>query len=367
MHKQISEKLAFTYYDISVFLHFIGRCLYNLFLPIVLLKNGYTITQVLLFLLLSSIATIITSYIAYRLFLHKKVIYFNIIAILSELTLLILLSFDYFSLPIFILILLFETFYFSFYYLSHHAIIAHYTSKKQTANNLGNLTIASSFGSMMAPIAGALLLTKSKIQFILTATSFLIISLLPLFKIIHTDINGIKQPKIKIKVIKKDLIEYFFINYCEIIIFVFWAIYAYTLNMPLVNIGLITAASSFSSILFIYLIKQKLSDTTFKNKTIIISILGISIFSIYRYLFPTHIIFTNLAFGFLFASYSLALSTTIMNKLKKHQTYYSSMLLNMVAFSARTLATLTVFIIGLKNIILLPIITLPIYLIFLRK
>lgn len=367
MKIQVNEKIAFTYFDASVLLHFLGRSLYTIFMPIVLLKNNYTLNQVILFFILSSLVTITTSFVSQKIFSKKNVIYFSIFAILSEITLLLLLTVKSFSTPIFILILTFEAFYFSFYYLAFYAVIAHYTSRKKASNNLGVVNIAVQLSTIASPLLGAYLLGLNNNLFLLTATAFLTLSLLPLIRIVKTDINGLDLPKVKIKKISYNLAEYFILSFAEIIIFVFWGIHAYLINMPLISIGLIPAASSVSSIIFIILIKNKLNNIKFNTKVITISVIGVSFFSLYRYLFPSHIILTNIAFGLLFSCYSLAATTKLIKEFNNKQTYFSSMLLSVTNFSARALASLLVLIIGLKNTILLPIIILPIYILFIKR
>lgn len=351
----MKERKAFRNLNLSVFLHFVGRQAYSIFVPVILLKNGYSLGLVLLFLIFSSSITIVSSYIGQRVMAGKNVIYFNILAVISEVCLLLLMVKTGFALWVFLLIVLFEGFYYAFYYLSYFAITVHYTSQERTGTNLGNLTIAVAFASIIGPLLGSYILTGSKIYLIITAIATLLVSLIPLTRIAKPDVEGLNSGKIDFREIKKYIFNYGVMASFEVVIFVLWGVYAYISNFTLLNIGLIAVATSVARITLSHIIKEKLVEKNFRKKVMALSVLGVILVSIYRFYIPSHIVITNFLMAFFYVGYQLGAQTAIINQFKGNRTYYSSMLLQVTSFSIRIPVYLLAFVIGLRSIILLPV------------
>lgn len=358
----LKEAKAFRYLNASVFLQFLGRQIYSIFLPVLMLQNGYGLNWVLLFLILSSGVTIISSYLGQKFMQEKNVLYFNLASVISQLILLILLNFSGFSKIVFTAIFLLEGFYYSFYYLYYWSTTTYYTSEHTTGRNLGNLTITVALASIIGPLMGSIILEGSQTLLTGIAATSLILSLIPLLKISTPKVENKEAGKIDWKSIGKELIDYSIMSSFEVSIFVLWGIYAYINDFTLVEIGAIVVATSLARILISSSIKNRLSDEEVRQKIMSVAVLGIILTSIYRYLAPEQILFTNVLMSLFYVGFQLGTQTSIINSFKGGKTYYSSMILQINTFVTRILIYLLVFIIGLKTTILLPVMTGLLYL-----
>lgn len=358
------EMIALKRFNFSVFLHFIGRLLYRTFVPIILLKNWYSLNQVFIYLVGYSLVTVFFAIFSIKFLSKKRVLLFYILAIVSEILLIILLIPEKINYLMFGLIILAEWIYYSYYYISYNSIVAHYTSKEKTAKNLWNLGIASGFANIFTPIVGALLLMISKNLFSVVAVIFLVFSVIPLLKIINKDINGLHLPKIKIKAIKYELFSSGIRSGIEFWAFILWPIFVYTSGFSLIYVGIIPAIEALTNIALLHTIKNKIISNKFRTISKIIWVFWIIFISIYRFFFPEQMIFTNFLMALFFAIFSLSINADYFEKIKNYQTYYSSMLLESVGFWAWALVGIITFFIGLKYGILIPVVLGIIWLIF---
>ena len=355
------EKQAFRYFDLSVFLHFLGRLLYATFIPILLLKNGFSLTAVLTYFLIQPLITILITFFSTKLLHKKNIIEFNIFAIITEIALVILFSLNSISWKLLTIFTILNASYYSLYYISYNSIIAHYSSLKLTGNNLGNLQILGQISSLLSPIIGALILENSKTTLIITSSILLFLSVLPLLKISKDDIEGQNSKKINFKNILLPLANHSLSTLTEIIIFTYWALFLYLEQINLVMIGIVSSTMSFAIILLSFLIKKKLYIESFRKSTEFIAMMGIAFISLIRYFYPEQIILTNILISLFFAALHLTTSTLLFEKVKGYQTYYSAKLINIAGMSLWPIGAILVMIIGLKNIILAPILILIIY------
>lgn len=360
----VSESVAFRNLNVSVFLHFLARQVYSIFVPVVMLQNGYSLPIVLLFLVLSSLVTIFSSYNGQKYMTQRNVIYFNYFAVASEIALLVLLIFSGFSALVFTGIFLFEGFYYAFYYLSYWSITTYYTSKEETGNNLGNLTISVALASIIGPLLGAYILEGSKYLLSGFAASLLFLSLIPLFKISNLKVEQKASGKVNFGEIKNQIFNYIIMSSFEVVIFVLWGIYAFINDFGLLNIGLIVSSVSVARIILSQIIKDRLSNDDFRKKVMAVSALGLMAASIYRYYMPEQILFTNLLMAAFYVGFQLGTQTGIINSVKGKRTYYSSMILQTTTFVTRIFVYLLAFLLGLKTIILLPIVAGTAYILF---
>lgn len=360
----MDEGRAFRKLNLSVFFHFVGRQSYSIFVPVILLKNGYSLTLVISFLLLSSLVTIITSYLGQKALKGRNVINFNILAVLAEISLLLMLLKSGFSTTVFLLIILFEGLYYSFYYLSYFALTVHYTSKEKTGSHLGNLTITVALASIIGPILGSYILADSTFLLVATSITALLISLIPLLKIARPEVEEVSSDNIKISDIKKELLNYGVMASFEVVLFTLWGVYAYISDFALLNIGLIVVATSISRILLSYWIKDDLVKDRFRKTVMAVTAIGIVFTSIYRFYIPEQIVLTNFLMSLFYVGFQLSAQTAIINKCKGSRTYYSSMLFQATSFSIRAPIYILVLIFSLRTIILLPVLTGLVYLFF---
>lgn len=364
----LSQKSAFHKFDLSVFLHFIARGLYAIFVPIILLKNNYSLNAVLLFVIFSALTVIASSFAAQKLLYHKRAIVFNILAVIAEIVLVIAFSLNYFSPLLFTLIFICDGLYYGFYYFSYYAIICHYSSQSSAGRNLGNANISLNIAWTIAPFLGAVLLGYGSIYLISIASAFLLLSLLPMLRLTKEDINGAELPKLDIGNAKIEFIEYGLLGAIDICIFVLWSIYAFQSGVSLALISTIAIGSGLANILISSEIKRYVTKLSIRKKLKFFAVFFISLLSLYRYFYPEHVLTANFLFGVAFLIFGLCVETELLMKIKGCQTYHSSAMMNIVSFSARALIALLAIFIGLKNMILAPIILSAIYLfITLRK
>lgn len=350
-----SESRAFRNLNISVFFHFVGRQAYSIFVPVILFQNGFSLSLVIAFLVLSSTVTILTSYLGQKALSSQNVLYFNVLAVLAEVGLLAMLLNSGKSLPILALIILFEGLYYAFYYIYYFAVTTHYTSEENTGDNLGNLTISVALAAITAPLLGSYVLGDSKTTLVALSITALLISLIPLVNISSPRVEGKKHENIHLSEIKRELFNYGIMSSFEVVIFTLWGVFAYLSDLSLLSIGSIVVASSISRITISYAIKDTLSSDQFRKAALLVSLLGLSATSLYRYWVPEDIFYTNFLMAAFYVVFQLGTQTEIINQVKGSRTYYSSMLLQVTTFSVRIPVYLAVLAIGLHNIILLPI------------
>lgn len=359
----LKEQEAFRYLNFSVFLQFLGRQFYSIFLPVMMIKNGYGLNWVLLFLVLSSLVTILSSYLGQRIMQGKNVLVFNLLSVGSQLGLLTLLNFSGFSRPVFIAIFVLEGFYYSFYYLYYWSTTTYYTSKTTTGRNLGNLTITVALASAIGPLLGSFVLEGSQTLLTVFAGTFLVLSIIPLFKISTPEVENSQAVKINWREITGRLVDYSIMSSFEVSVFVLWGIYAYLNDFALIEIGGIVVATSLARILVSAAIKEKLSDRSLRLKVMQFSAMGVIGTSVYRYILPEHILYTNILMSLFYVGFQLGAQTGIINSFKGGKTYYSSMILQADTFATRILIYGVVFFVGLKTSILLPVFTGTLYIV----
>jgi len=285
-HRQLAETEAFRELDFAMFFHYTGRFLYRMFVPVVLLMNGYSLSWVFAYLIGYSLLTVLFSVLAFRTLGRHNAVFFNFVAVAAEICLVFLLLPEKISGLIFVLIVLFESLYYSFYYLSLYSLTCHYSSRENTSNNLGNLQIVVSLANIAAPLLGALLLTFSKPWFIAVALVFLLVSVLFVLQVSHTDINRCDLPRVRLRDIGQELFSYAIASGIEFVIFMLWGIYVYLADFSLFYIGLIPAADAIVNILFVYVLKKRLARQSVRSRMKILAVLGLMAASLFRFFLP---------------------------------------------------------------------------------
>lgn len=350
-----SESKAFRNLNVSVFLHFVGRQAYSIFVPVMLFQNGFSLALVIAFLTLSSGVTIVTSFLGQRVLSNRNVLYFNVLAVFAEIGLLLMLLQPGKSLPVLALIIVFEGLYYSFYYLYYFAITVHYTSEENTGDNLGNLTISLALASITAPVLGSHVLGDSKFNLIVFAVTVLLLSLVPLIRISSPEIEEKARGNIELGSIRRELFNYGIMAVFEVVAFTLWGVFAYLRELSLLSIASIVVASSVSRIIISYFIKDSLSSERIRKAVMLIGLVGVSAVSMYRYWIPEDIFITNFSIAVFYVMFQLGTQTEIINQFKGSRTYFSSMLLQVTTFSVRIPVYALVLMVGLHEILLLPV------------
>lgn len=342
-------------FNLSIFLHFIGRGLYATFVPIIMLKAGYSLRLVLVFLLASALITIASSWLSLRAYRGKQLLFFYLFGIVCEIALLLLLASTNKSLPIFSGIIAFEALYYTFYYLAYYAILSQYNIKQKTSATIGNTQIAIHLSGLLSPLIGALLLGQSALALGAVAALFLGVSVIPIAGLAHLDGTGKEKSAPRIGVIQREVVEYIMLSAIEVVVFTFWAITVHLSGFSLLAVASIPVADALVRIAITQKMKIKIKNLKFRERSKVLSLIAIALLSLYRYLWPAHVLATNLLFGLFFMMLHLTIETDLFKKLKDYQPYQSAAYVSIIAFAARSIAVIAALVIGLRVSILLPI------------
>jgi len=245
--------------------------------------------------------------------------------------------------------------YYSYYYISYNSIVAHYTSRKRTSNNLGNLGIAIGLSNIVAPIVGAVLLSINKYIFIVAAMAFLLTSIIPLIRMTKTDIDGSSLKKVSLKKISYELFSCSSMNGIGFVTFLLWTIFIYLSGFSLIYVGLVPAIEAFVQIILLKTIKKKLFSLRFRMFTEVISVMGIAAVSVYRFFIPSQVLLTNFLMALFFVTFYLGVNSDFFEKVRNYRAYHSSILLETAEFIPWILISIVAFVIGLKYSILIPV------------
>lgn len=355
------------YFDYSVFLHFLGRGLYSVFVPILLLKNGYPLTAVFLFLLFSAVVTILSNITGVKFLKLQKIFYFNFLSSLAELGLIMLLLVNSFHYAVFVLLFLLDGFYYAFYYLSYRGIIISHTSGQNSFKNTINVSMAVEWAGLITPILGAILLSLGKPYLLFAGALLILISLVPIYKVLHHEIEIRKNSFPSISALKYPLLYYGLVGSVQTVLFTLWGIFIYLSNYSLFYVSLIPASTSVLSLILLKTLKEKTGSPALSKNLILTGLLLVALVSVWRFLSPSYILFSNILASLAFLFLRVPVEAKLYDQLKDHDLYYSSALMEIVPFTAVILTLIVVMFLGLKYALLLPIFYLPIYILMHKK
>jgi MFS family permease len=179
LHKDLTKL------ELSVWLHSTGRGLIAVFIPIIMLIAGFSLTQVLIIWCLFCLIDAPLNLLARKMVLKIGAKNTIIIGIISEILYFIILYFAGLDWTSSIALAVTAAIYDSFYWTAHWFVFNECVEvKKGVGKQIGFLEIFRQAGTLFAPIIGALfLMFASKNYLILLSLLFLILSLLPLAKI----------------------------------------------------------------------------------------------------------------------------------------------------------------------------------------
>ncbi|MFC1626864.1 MFS transporter [Patescibacteria group bacterium] len=176
----------FWIYELSIWLQTFARSLIAIFIPILLLKTGYSIQQVIIYYLIYNVIDVPLNFLAHSLI--KKIgarvsICFAIIA--TIIFFIILLNLTSNSWPALFAMALFAAIYDSFYWVAHiYLFIISSSSNNKVSRNAGILHAVKTSATLLGPIIGAAILIIANQQLaIILSIIFYLISLIPLYYI----------------------------------------------------------------------------------------------------------------------------------------------------------------------------------------
>jgi len=250
----------FWLFELSIWMHVLARSMISIFIPIFLLMMGYSISHVILYLLifnifdfpLNFVAKWITQRIGARL-----VIMLGSFCYIAFFACLYYLTFGNWTLLI--VMALFAALYDTFYWVAHIYFFLNCEKKyRNVTKGVSILYIVKRVAGILAPIIGALILIfTSKEILIIISMVILALSVLPLFKMKHIKdkptgkATNIKEFFKDGNVTKEYIIQgiYSFHSVAEGII---WPIFIFTLFKTVESVAIIPVIVSITVIIFIF-------------------------------------------------------------------------------------------------------------------
>lgn len=335
----------FWQFELSAWLHVFGQSLISVFIPIILLKTGYSLNEVILFYLIFNIFNLPLNFFAhfftYR-FGAKKATALGTIAYIIFFILFYSLTPG--NWPLLIFMAFFVSLYDALYWVSHIYFFVKCSPHKnniQRDNSL--LYIAKKFAGVLAPLFGALIIIfTTEHILILCSIIILILSLWPLFQIRDID-DRPKHPPVSFRAFFsswRDLKEYLitaFNSFHVVAEGMIWPIYIYTIFESVQSVAAIPIIVSLTTMIFTYFsghVKKSNRETMIVTGAALIALTWIT-----RLLFSNAIFYfiTIFLIGLFTILISLPLESTIFEKAEKKDILTASTYRNLFAMAPRIL------------------------------
>ncbi|KKR15355.1 MAG: hypothetical protein UT43_C0002G0012 [Parcubacteria group bacterium GW2011_GWC1_39_29] len=293
-HSNISSDL--WNFELSTWLHMIGWSVISIFVPILMLVAGYSLTAVLVYEAIFYLIDVPLNFVAGRLIkmigARAMVIIATIIVAVYFVTFRFI-SFGGWSILIALAVL--AALYDTFYWVAHlYLFMESSGSKKEISRNNGMLTGIRSFGGMLGPAIGsAILLFGNEMTLIVVSILFFILSIIPLLWLYH--IKDIPRQEISIKEFfkelpeKRDFLSWFLYSIHLGVEGVMWPLFIFTLFGTLKSIALVAIIMSISKI--ILSLVSGVIPFRQRNQVISLGILVTLIVWIIRIIYPSTVFY----------------------------------------------------------------------------
>ncbi|HEV7702300.1 MAG TPA: MFS transporter [Candidatus Paceibacterota bacterium] len=250
----------FWKFELSVWFHTIGYSIISIFIPILMLVAGYSLTTVMIYCAMFFLLDTPLNFLAKRL-----VIYFGARLVIILGTLAIILFFALFPyirgghfFILFVLALL-AAVYDSFYWVAHFYLFIESSEKlEEVGRNNGILTSVRSFGGMLGPAIGAgILIFTTESALLSFSIAFLTLSIIPLLTLQHIKDKPVFK-KTSYKEFfrelpeKKNFLTWFLYSIHLGANEVIWPIFIFSLFGTLKSIALVAVIISVSKIILSY-------------------------------------------------------------------------------------------------------------------
>jgi MFS family permease len=250
----------FWLFETSVWLHVFARSMIAIFIPIFLLQMGWSISHVMFFYFIFNVfdapLNFFAKWLTYKIG-ARKVIALGTLFYVAFFAVLYNLNVGMWSLLI--LMALFAAFYDAFYWVAHiYFFMRCEKNDRNISKGVSLLYIVKKIAGILAPIFGALILIFFDKQLLIGLSMiFLLLSIVPLFKIKDTRDRPDKKPKNLREFFKKGdgLKEYIikglfsFHNVAEGVI---WPIFIYTIFKTVESVAIIPIMAAGTVIIFTY-------------------------------------------------------------------------------------------------------------------
>ena len=246
-------------FEFSVWLHTVARSLISVFVPVLMLKNGYSIQNIILFYLIYTALDIPLNYTArslVRKYGVKKVMMLGTFATIAFF--LILGNLPPFNLLVVSLLALILAIYDTTYWIAHIYVFYDAQNKEHTdpGESVGGLQAIRTLGSLIGPALGALLLIYfGNTVLVFASIAVFALSLVPLFRLKHVyDIPQEEPMPIKQllsnKILSRAFLMRAFWGVRNEVESVLWPLFIYTLYGTIESIAAIPIIASLSTIIF---------------------------------------------------------------------------------------------------------------------
>ncbi len=317
-------KTALSKLELSVWLHTFGRSLVAIFIPILLLHIGFSLSQVILFYVVFNLIDVPFNFLARRLVIRrgaKEVILFGI---LFEIIGMVILTLNNFSFGLLFALAFVLAGYDTFYWVAHWFVFNECIKKnKKIGGKVGGLMIVRKIASLIAPLIGAgFLIFLSRRYLLAVSILFLFLSLIPLFRlnlkyVVPRERLGFKE-FFKYKQNRNDFFYAFLSHFSAVAEGVLLPLFVFVTFESIKSIGVLSFVASISSIVLIFY-TGKLTDKINSNSLIFIGAVFVGLFWLLRILFPSVnlIYITSLLIGFFTVLVSVPIDANIVMNGKK--------------------------------------------------
>lgn len=251
-------------YNLFIFLSTLVRNLIEVFSGVLLYKMGYSITNILLFISVMSIAGLITDYMCIKIKCKTTLIISSILYGISFYYLSVMTP-TITNLIIFAILLSMSNY--SYTLIKHLlAIILVDNSKK----SISIILIFTYFATIISSLIGAYLIEKLSLE--ITSVIIIVLSLLSIIPISKLKLNN-KKEKIKITPIPKNKILFNIFEQFKVIFITLQPLYLYlNVNNDMYYIGIFNTIINIASLIVIYIISKKINNKCFKYLNLILCI-----------------------------------------------------------------------------------------------
>ncbi|HSW47469.1 MAG TPA: MFS transporter [Candidatus Saccharimonadales bacterium] len=281
----------FYYFEIAIWLHTLAHSLITVFVPIILLKSGYSIPEIIIYFLIFNTLDIPLNFVVDSLLRKigaRKVLILGTLAIIAFFGLIGVIPPS--NWPLLILLAFFSALYDTLFWISHiYLFIEASRNSKDTGLAVGSLEGLRKFASIVGPALGALiLLTVGKGFLVIVSIVIFALSIIPLFQMKHIrDIPTEKKLSFKQFFVgmqkKRDFLSLAFWGINVEVDDVLWPFFIFLIFGSVESVAAVPVVVSLTAAAFSFFVGKLSNKNT--PKMIIIGSIVIALFWIMRILF----------------------------------------------------------------------------------
>jgi len=256
-------------YNIFLFLSTFTRTLIEVFSLVLLYKKGYTLNNILLFLMLTYLIGIPTNYLSLKIYYKTTLIISTIIYGISY----IYLSLMNNTIPsLIILAILLSIGNYSYHTIRHYLALTMLENKNRNPRNLILITY---IAIIISSIIGSLILKLFPL--ITTSIIIFILSFISIFPILKQKKIIISKEKINNKVIiPKEKIIFNILEQFKVIFLTLQPLFLYIyIDKSIYYVGIFNIITNISSLIVVYFLSKRLNKNHFKYYSLILGIIFI--------------------------------------------------------------------------------------------